>query len=57
MHIHVLTGAGEAKFWLEPSVEMAMNRGIAEQDIKVITKQIKERTDEIKDAWKRHFEG
>ena len=57
MHIHVLTGKGEAKFWLEPSVEMAMNRGIPEKDIKVIEGQIKERTDEIKDAWTKHFKG
>jgi len=57
MHVHVLTDKGEAKFWMEPSVEMAMSRGIPDQDLKVIEGQIKERTDEIKDAWKKHFEG
>jgi 3-methyladenine DNA glycosylase AlkD len=55
MHIHVLTDSGEAKFWLEPSVEMAMSKGISAQDLKGIAEQIKERTDEIKDAWKKHF--
>ena len=55
MHVHVLTDRGEAKFWLEPSVEMAMSRGISATDLNVITKQIKERTNEIKDAWNRHF--
>jgi len=57
MHIHVLTDDGEAKFWLEPSVEMAMSKGVPEKDLKIIAKQIKERTDDIKKAWKKHFEG
>ena len=57
MHIHILTDKGEAKFWMEPSVEMAMSRGIPAKDLKLIAEQIKERTDEIKNAWKRHFES
>jgi hypothetical protein len=57
MHVHALSGKGEAKFWLEPSVEMAMSRGIPTKDLTVIEEQIKERTDEIRDAWKKHFES
>ena len=57
MHIHVLTDDGEAKFWLEPSVEMAMSKGVSAKDLKIIAKQIMERTDDIKKAWKKHFEG
>ncbi len=25
MHVHVLSGNGEAKFWLEPEIELAKN--------------------------------
>ena len=33
MHIHVLFGNSEAKFWLEPSVELARNTGIPEHEL------------------------
>ena len=32
MHIHVLYGRQEAKFWLEPHVELAKNSGIPEHN-------------------------
>lgn len=27
MHVHVVSGDGEAKFWLEPELELAKNYG------------------------------
>ena len=27
MHVHVVSGDGEAKFWLEPDLELAKNYG------------------------------
>jgi len=27
MHVHVVSGDGEAKFWLEPDLELAKNHG------------------------------
>ena len=27
MHVHVAHTDGEAKFWLEPTIELAMNQG------------------------------
>jgi len=27
-HVHVESPEGEAKFWLEPTIELAMNQGI-----------------------------
>jgi len=35
-HVHVESPEGEAKFWLEPTVELAMNQGIRPQDITII---------------------
>jgi hypothetical protein len=57
MHIHVGTAEGEAKFWLEPRVELALNRGVRAADLKIIKEQINARKNEIIDAWKRHFGG
>ena len=31
MHVHVTHTAGEAKFWLEPSIALAQNFGLSAQ--------------------------
>ena len=31
MHVHVMSNKGEAKFWLEPQLELAMNYGFPEK--------------------------
>ena len=28
MHVHVISPEGEAKFWLEPKIELAVNQGL-----------------------------
>ena len=55
MHIHVISADGEAKFWLEPAIEMAQNWGLAQKDLALVRKLIEERSDEIRAAWQRHF--
>ena len=32
MHIHVICGAHEAKYWLEPAVELAKKGGVRDVD-------------------------
>ena len=41
-HIHVLHGRCEAKYWLEPKVELVWNDGIAEERLSKIKKIIEE---------------
>ena len=41
MHIHVICGGREAKFWLEPEVELAKNTGIPEHKLSEIKKIVK----------------
>ena len=43
MHIHVLFGGNEAKYWLEPRVELAKNTGIPEHKLNEIKKIVKGR--------------
>jgi hypothetical protein len=33
LHIHVQSADGEAKFWLEPTIELARNHLLTEQDL------------------------
>jgi hypothetical protein len=55
IHIHVLAPEGEAKFWLKPDIELAKNSGLSAKQITEILAVIKERQDEIRDAWQEHF--
>jgi len=55
MHIHVICGHGEAKFWMEPDIELARNFGLSEPELRLLRSVIEERKDEIKRAWKAHF--
>ncbi|MBI9020001.1 MAG: DUF4160 domain-containing protein [Verrucomicrobia bacterium] len=55
MHIHVFCEDGEAKFWLNPSVELAKNYHLSDRQLSEIRTVIEERKDEISDAWHKHF--
>jgi hypothetical protein len=47
---------GEAKFWLEPSVTLARSIGLSAGELKAIEDIVKEHEDEIKSAWRKHFD-
>ncbi|MCH7797116.1 MAG: DUF4160 domain-containing protein [Planctomycetes bacterium] len=55
MHIHVHAQEGEAKFWMEPEIELAVNHGLPDHDLRTMRRIIEERVDEIREAWNRHF--
>jgi hypothetical protein len=55
MHVHVLCPDGEAKFWLDPTIELARSHNLKAKTVKEIEKIIEERSDEIRKAWKKHF--
>ncbi|MBV6342173.1 DUF4160 domain-containing protein [Candidatus Magnetobacterium casensis] len=56
-HVHVRCSDGEAKFWIEPDVSLAINYGLKENQITEIRKIIKENSNEIRDKWTSHFGG
>jgi len=56
-HIHVQHSTGEAKFWLEPRVELATNYGLTKRRLNTALKIIQDNLDEIKIAWETHFES
>lgn len=55
MHVHVHRAGGEAKFWLEPKIEMAQNYGLTTRQLNDARRLITEHEDEIRAAWKIHF--
>lgn len=57
MHVHVDSPEGEAKFWLDPHVELAQNYNLPEKDLARIRDLILSHEQEIRNAWNRHFGG
>lgn len=57
MHVHVQSPDGEAKFWMDPGIELAVNFGLPGREIARIQRILEERQDEIRQAWHRHFAG
>ena len=56
-HVHVQHTTGEAKFWLEPTVEVAQNWGLSKQRLTAALRLAREHADEIRRAWETHFGG
>ena len=55
MHIHVLCGRQEAKFWLEPQVELAKNSGIPEHKLNEIKRIVEKYADSFKEQFRQHI--
>lgn len=55
MHVHVSHPDGEAKFWLEPQLELATSQGLKAKQLAYIVQLITARRMEIDDAWRKHF--
>ena len=57
MHIHVQSTEGEAKFWIEPKIEIARNHKLTDQDLSRVLQLVVDHEQEIRDAWHRHFDS
>ena len=55
VHVHVAHPDGEAKFWLEPRVELATATGLTPRAIADAEHVIRTHEEEIRRAWTRHF--
>lgn len=55
MHIHVIYERNEAKFWLEPWVELAKNAGFSEHELNTIRKIVERNAEQFKEQYRRHI--
>jgi hypothetical protein len=55
--VHVQHAEGEAKFWIDPTVELHANYGLKANRLAEAQKLDEEHVDEIRSAWARHFPG
>ena len=56
IHIHVAHTDGEAKFWLEPNIELALNKGLNSKQVSEALLLVQQHREDILNAWKQHFE-
>ncbi|MDI1229910.1 MAG: DUF4160 domain-containing protein [Methylobacter sp.] len=57
MHVHIVSGDGEAKFWLEPEIELARNYQYSRKQLKEIESLLEAHYNELISAWQQHFPG
>ena len=55
MHIHVLKAENEAKYWLEPAVELAENYGFSSKELKKIQEIIVANGNRFKQQYAAHI--
>jgi hypothetical protein len=57
MHVHVLSQDGEAKYWLEPQLELARNYRLTRAQLREVEKILEAHYDELVAAWRKRFPG
>jgi hypothetical protein len=54
-HVHINCADGEAKFWLEPDIQLMRNQGLSRIQLREIEQIIEEHQDELRAAWNTRF--
>ena len=55
MHVHINHTDGEAKFWLEPTIELAQNFGLAAMHLREAEELVKTHEQRVRTSWQQHF--
>jgi hypothetical protein len=54
-HVHVQRERLEAKFWIDPEVELAQNWGFARHELNRIRQLVIAKRDQLLEIWHEHF--
>jgi len=55
MHVHASSAKGEAKFWLEPTIVLAVNYGLSPREVHRIQTIVEEHADDFRNRWREYF--
>lgn len=55
IHVHVAHPDGDAKFWMAPNIELAVNRGLSPTQLRQALAIITANRREIENAWTIYF--
>ncbi|MDH4372052.1 MAG: DUF4160 domain-containing protein [Verrucomicrobiota bacterium] len=53
-HVHVRTPEGERKFWLEPIIRLASNRGVRSHELRQIERLVFENETLLRNSFHEH---
>ena len=56
-HIHIQSQNGEAKFWLEPQIELSKNYKLSRKELNEIEKIIEDNYHFFIKTWEQYFEN
>ena len=54
-HIHIATGNGVAKIWLEPVIALESYYNLKQKELREIEALVRKNENEFKKAWQTHF--
>jgi hypothetical protein len=54
-HVHITSSSGEAKFWIEPDIDMATSSGFTSTELNELKDIIEKYENEIREVWDKHF--
>lgn len=54
-HVHVAHPDGEAKFWLDPAIDVAAAVGLSAHQLREAQDIVARHEREVRNAWIRHF--
>jgi hypothetical protein len=57
MRVHVISPDGEANFWLEPKIELAVKKNPGATELNELKQIVEERQNEIRQNWRRRFKS
>ena len=55
VHIHVMKDGREAKFWVEPQVQLDRSHGFDARTLRKLSAVVEEHQRQITEAWHEHF--
>ncbi|MEM6895835.1 MAG: DUF4160 domain-containing protein [Pseudomonadota bacterium] len=55
VHIHIMQGRAEAKFWLEPDIRLARSHGFDARTLRKLASMVQTHSDTITRGWHDHF--
>lgn len=55
VHVHVFKDGAEAKFWLQPDVNVAYNSGFNARTLAMLSRIVTDRSAEIESVWHDYF--
>jgi len=56
IHVHVFKGGAAAKFWIQPEIRLAWNKGFKIAQLRRILTILQDQQDAIQEAWKNYFQ-